>query len=112
MNNRLEIKLWLIHRLTGMVLGLFVLIHLITMIIVIQGGVSGEEIIGRTHGNYLLGLYYSLFVISAALHGSIGLRTVAKEVLAWHGPWLNLMTLMFCSLLCFIGLAAVKGLVL
>jgi fumarate reductase subunit C len=112
MSSRLEVKLWLAHRLTGMVLGLFVVVHLITMISVIQGGLSAGEIMERTGGNYLIGLFYGLFVIAAAVHGSIGLRTVAREVLNWSGASLNVVILGFCALLCVMGLTAVKGLVL
>ncbi len=112
MNSRLEIKLWLAHRLTGMALGLFVVIHLITMIVVIQGGLSAAEIMERTSSNILVGIFYALFVIAAAIHGSIGLRTVAQEVLNWRGASLNVVILAFFALLCVMGLAAIKGLVL
>lgn len=112
MNSRLEIKLWLIHRLSAMVLGLFVVIHLVTMIVAIQGGLTAEEIMARTQGSYLIGSFYLVFIVAAALHGSIGLRTVAQEVVGWKGPSLNLMTAVFCLLLCVIGFTAIKGLVL
>ncbi|MFT5720133.1 MAG: fumarate reductase subunit C [Motiliproteus sp.] len=112
MNSRLEIKLWLIHRLSAMVLGLFVVIHLVTMIVVIQGGLSSEEIMTRTQGSYLIGSFYLAFIIAAALHGSIGLRTVAQEVIGWKGTSLNVAAAGFCVLLCIIGFSAIKGLVL
>lgn len=112
MNNRLEIKLWLAHRLTGMALGLFVVIHLITMIIVIQGGLSAAEIMERTSSNILVALFYGLFVVAAAMHGSIGLRTVAQEVLNWKGPSLDLVLFIFFALLCVLGVIAIIGLVL
>lgn len=112
MTNRLEIKLWLAHRLTGMALGLFVIIHLITMIVVIQGGLSAAEIMERTSSNILVVIFYGLFVIAAAIHGSLGLRTVAQEVLSWRGASLNFVILVFCALLCVLGMVAIKGLVL
>lgn len=111
MTSRLEVKLWLAHRLTGMALGLFVVIHLITMIVVIQRGLSADEIMARTSSNLLVVIFYGLFVIAAAIHGSIGLRTVAQEVLKWRGASLNLIVLLFCGLLCVMGMAAIKGLV-
>ena len=106
------IRLWLIHRMTGMLLGFFVIIHLVTMILAIQGGLTAREILERTSGNWLLGIFYGVFAIAAALHGSIGLRTVAQEVIGWRGVSLNAATGFFCLLLIAIGLAAVKGLVL
>lgn len=112
MNNRLEIKLWLAHRLSAMALGLFVVIHLITMIVVIQGGLSAAEIMERTSSNILVALFYGLFVIASAIHGSIGLRTVAQEVLSWRGASLDLVIFIFFALLCVMGLVAIIGLVL
>lgn len=110
MSQRLEVKLWLAHRLTGMALGLFVTIHLITMIIVIQGGISAGEIMQRTSSNALIPLFYGLFVIASAIHGSIGLRTVALEVLKWKGKSLDMVIIGFFLLLCFMGMAAIRGL--
>ena len=112
MNNRLEIKLWLAHRLTGMALGLFVIIHLITIITVIQGGLSAAEIMERTNSNFIVAVFYGLFVIAAAVHSAIGLRTVAQEVLKWNGISLNVVILTFFSFLCVVGMAAIIGLVL
>lgn len=111
MNGRLEVKLWLAHRITGMALGVFVVIHLITVVSVIEGGLSASEIMQRTSGNLLMGIYYGLFVIAAAVHASIGLRTVAQEVLHWSGSRLDYVMLAFFVLLCAIGMAAIKGLV-
>lgn len=111
MNNRLEIKLWLAHRLTGMALGLFVIIHLVTILVVIKGGLSAAEIMERTSSNFIVTIYYGLFVIAAAVHSAIGLRTVAHEVLNWKGFTLNVMTLIFFAFLCVVGMAAIIGLV-
>jgi succinate dehydrogenase subunit C len=110
MNNSLSIKLWLIQRLSGMLVGLFVVIHLVTMILTIQGGLTAREILDRTSGNWPLGVFYGLFATGAAVHGSLGLRTVAQEVIGWRGASLNIAVGSFCILLSALGLAAVKGL--
>lgn len=112
MNQRTEFKLWLAHRLSGMLLGLFVVIHITGMIIAIQGGLSASEILQRTSGNYLLGLFYSLFTLAAATHSVIGLRTVAREVMGWQGIGANLALAVFFLMLCITGISAVGGLVL
>lgn len=111
MNNRLEIKLWLAHRLTGMALGLFVIIHLVTILVVIKGGLSAAEVMERTSRNFIVAIFYGLFVIAAAVHSAIGLRTVAHEVLHWKRSTLNVMTLIFFAFLCVVGIAAIIGLV-
>lgn len=111
MNNRLEIKLWLAHRLTGMALGLFVIIHLVTILVVIKGGLSAAEVMERTSSNFIVAIFYGLFVIAAAVHSAIGLRTVAYEVLNWKRSTLNVMALIFFAFLCVVGIAAIIGLV-
>ncbi|MBU2966759.1 hypothetical protein Q4508_10420 [Amphritea sp. 2_MG-2023] len=112
MSNRIEFKLWLAHRLSGMALGLFVVVHLAGMIIAIQGGLSSAEILQRTSGNYALGVFYSLFTIAAATHSTIGLRTVAREVIGWSGISANFFLIIFFLFLCAMGISAVGGLVL
>ena len=112
MSDRLEFKLWLAHRLTGMLLGVFVVIHLVGMIIAIQGGLSSAEILSRTQNNYILGIYYCLFTIAAAMHSSIGLRTVTREVFGWKGRITS--SVLFCLFLgqSIVGISAIVGLVL
>jgi len=112
MSDRLAIKLWLIQRFSGMLLGLFVLLHLATMIYAIQGGLTADEILGRTKDNWLMAGWYSVFVITAAVHGSIGLRTVAQEVIGWRTTSLDWFIGLFCILLSGVGLLAVMGLLL
>jgi len=112
MKDSFAIKLWLIQRVSGMLLGIFVVIHLVTMIVAIQGGLTAKEILERTSGNWLLGGFYSVFVITAALHGSVGLRTVAQETTGWRGVSLDAAVGLFCLLLVVIGLSAIRGLVL
>lgn len=112
MSSRTEFKLWLAHRISGMALGFFVVAHLTGMIIAIQGGLSSAEILSRTSGNYALGLFYSLFAIAAATHGTIGLRTVAREVLGWTGKSANTCLMVFFLGLSVLGISAVGGLVL
>jgi fumarate reductase subunit C len=112
MSNRIEFKLWLLHRISAMVLGLFVVVHIIGMIIAIQGGLSSAEILQRTSGNYAMGVFYALFTVAAAVHASIGLRTVAFEVLGWRGAGVNRVLTAFFLVLCVTGISAVGGLVL
>jgi len=71
--------LFLIQRLTALLLAPLVIIHLILIFYAVNGGLSAEEILGRTRGNYGWGLFYTLFVIAAALHAPIGIRNVLIE---------------------------------
>jgi fumarate reductase subunit C len=68
-----------LQRLSAAVLAPLVLIHIIGMIIAIQGGISAEEILGRTQGSWLWGGFYGLFVIAAGIHISVGLNNILSE---------------------------------
>jgi fumarate reductase subunit C len=70
------------QRITALLMGPFVLGHIAVMIYAIQGGVTAEEILGRTQGSVLWFAFYGLFVVAVSIHGAIGLRVIAHE---WGG---------------------------
>ncbi|MEL7259321.1 MAG: succinate dehydrogenase [Pseudomonadota bacterium] len=78
----LTLRLYMLQRITALLMAPLVVGHLAVMIYAIQGGLSAEEILGRTQGSVAWFLFYGLFVIAVAVHGAIGLRTVAHE---WGG---------------------------
>jgi succinate dehydrogenase hydrophobic anchor subunit len=51
MSGVLQAKLWYAQRISAMVLGLCVAIHLLIIFYAIRGGLSAQEILGRTQGN-------------------------------------------------------------
>lgn len=70
------------QRISALVMVPLVFGHLAVMIYAIQGGLSSEEILGRTQGSVFWFLFYGLFVLAVSVHASIGLRTVLGE---WAG---------------------------
>lgn len=76
---------WWWQRVSAMALALCVTVHLVTMIIVVHGGLSAAAIVQRLNGNLAWGAFYSFFVLAAAVHVPIGLRRVAEEWLGWRG---------------------------
>ena len=78
----LTLRLYMLQRITALLMAPLVLGHLALMIYAIQGGLSAAEILGRTQGSVLWFLLYGTFVIAVALHGAIGLRAIAHE---WGG---------------------------
>jgi len=71
--------LYIAQRATAFVLAFAVTIHLVTIIYAIRGGLTAGEILARTHGNrWFLG-FYLIFVLAAAIHAPIGLRSVLRE---------------------------------
>src|SRR5258705_11654285 len=85
MKPRREVALWVAQRVTAVVLALCVIVHLVTIIYAVRGGLTAAEILGRTRGNVAWATFYVIFVIAAAVHGAIGLRTVAAEWLGFRG---------------------------
>lgn len=71
--------MYVLQRLTAMILAPLVLVHLGMMIYAVRGGLSAEEILGRTQDSLLWAAFYGLFVVAAATHGAIGLRFIVAE---------------------------------
>lgn len=70
---------YLLQRGTAFVMAPLVLVHLIVIVIAVQGGLSAEEILARTRGSMAWGAFYGLFVLAASIHAGIGLQTVLRE---------------------------------
>ncbi len=107
---RAQVRLWLVQRLSGAVLAAAVVVHLLTMVYAMKEGLSAAEILSRTRGNMGWLVFYSVFVIAAALHAPIGLRTVLTEVLPISRRGIDGMVSVFGLILLVIGLRAVIGL--
>jgi fumarate reductase subunit C len=107
-----ETRLWLAQRASAAVLALCVLVHLATMIIAVNGGLTAADILGRTHGNRAWGAFYAVFVAAVAIHAPIGLRTIASEWLRWRGRGADACCLVVGVALFVIGIRAVAAVVL
>lgn len=104
---RFDAFLWVVQRVTAAFLGLFVLVHLVTILYAVRGGLSASEILARTHSSLAIPLFYALFVVAASVHGAIGLRTVAAEWLSWRGRSADLAFVLVGLALLALGLRAV-----
>jgi len=107
-----EARLYMLQRLSAMVLAPLVLVHLVTILIAVRGGLSAGEILARTQGSALWGAFYGLFVVAVAVHASIGLRTIAGEWLRLDARRLNVFALAVFVLLLLLGGRAVAAVVL
>src|SRR4051812_14057936 len=98
--------LYLAQRGTAFVLAVAVTVHLVTIIYAVRGGLTAGEILARTHGNpWFLGFYLA-FVVAAAIHAPIGLRSILREWAKWRDRSLDLATIAFSALLLVLGLRA------
>ena len=112
MSYRSQTTLWLGQRASAAVLALCVVVHLATIVYAVRGGLSAEEITARIHGNPAWLAFYSLFVLAAAVHVPIGLRTIAIEWLHWRGRSRDVALMIFSLLLVWLGLRAALALFL
>jgi fumarate reductase subunit C len=111
MSARHETRLWVAQRATAMVLAACVAVHLVTIVTAVRGGLTAAEILGRTHGSIAWGAFYTVFVLAVAVHGSIGLRTIAAEWLGLRGRAAEAATVAVAIGLAFMGLRAVVAVI-
>lgn len=93
-------------------LALCVVVHLVTMIVAVNGGITAAEILSRTRGNPAWAAFYTLFVVAVSIHAPIGLRTIGSEWLHWRGRGADLCWLVVGVALFAIGIRAVAAVVL
>mgnify|MGYP000019206872 CR=1 FL=1 len=105
----LDLRLYMLQRMSALFMGPFVLVHIAVMIHAIQGGLSTAEILGRTQGSIFWFLFYSTFVIAASVHSAIGLRVIVHEVLGMKGFALSTLTWSICLILLYMGGRAVTA---
>ena len=105
----LDVRLYLLQRITALLMAPFVLVHIGVMIYAVQGGLSAGEILSRTQGSLFWMLFYGGFVIAAGIHATIGLRTIFFEWLGLRGLFLTLFSWGIGALLIIMGLNAVRA---
>ncbi len=105
------VRLYLLQRITAMIMVPLVFGHRGMMIYAVQGGLSTAEILARTQGNMLWGIFYASFVVAASLHAAIGLRVIAFEFFGFGKSILNTVTNVVAIGFSVLGLRAVWAVV-
>jgi fumarate reductase subunit C len=106
------VRLYVWQRMTAALMVPLIVVHLIVIIYATNRGLSAAEILGRTRGSVVWGLYYGTFVAAASIHGGIGVRGVAREWLGWRDKALDRLMWIFGAILLILGLRAVAAVVL
>ena len=104
----LQAKLWYAQRISAMVLGLCVSIHLVIIFYAIRGGLTAEEILGRTQGNIAFAIFYEIFVLACFVHAPIGLANILEETCC-KGLVSKALSWILGALIITLGTAAVIG---
>ncbi len=103
----LNLKLYVLQRITALIMAPLVLVHIVLMIYAVQGGLSAAEILGRTQGSLLWTLFYGSFVLAVSIHAAIGLRVIVFETLKIKDTALSLFTWITALALLYMGGRAV-----
>ncbi len=107
----METRLFALQRFSAMLLAPLVVVHLGLILYAVRGGLTADEILGRTQGSIGWALFYGLFVLAASVHAPIGVRNVLKEWTAWRGRSLEIAMLVLAAALLVSGLRAVWAVV-
>jgi fumarate reductase subunit C len=109
MSRQHEVRLWVAQRATAVVLAFCVLVHLVTIVYAVRTGLGAAEILSRTRGSIAWASFYVIFVLAVAVHGAIGLRTIAAEWLGLRGAALEFAVTVVGLALTIAGLRAVAA---
>jgi fumarate reductase subunit C len=108
---RREAALWVAQRGTAAVLAICVVVHLATIVYAVRNGLSAGEILARTRGSVGWAAFYTVFVLASAIHGAIGVRTIAAEWLRFRGDAAEAVMTLAGLALTLLGLRAVYAVV-
>lgn len=108
----LNLRLYLLQRITAMIMAPLVLGHLAVMVYAIQGGLSADDILSRTQGSLTWAVFYGLFVLAVSVHGAIGLRVIVHEWIGLRGAALGFLTWGSFAMLAIMGGRAVMAVTL
>ena len=88
----LGFRLYMLQRISALIMAPLTLGHIAVMIYAVQGGLSTAEILGRTQGSILWFLFYGTFVLAVSVHASIGIRVITSEMSRLRGVALDVYT--------------------
>jgi len=103
----MENLLFVAQRVSALVMGPFVLVHLGLILYAVRGGLSAAEILQRTQGSFAWMAFYGVFVVSVAVHAPIGVRKVLIEWTRLGRKTVGALCAVFGLALLALGLRAV-----
>ncbi len=107
----MTLRLYLLQRLTAALMVPLIAGHLATIIYATHNGLSAADILSRTRGSLTWTAFYGLFVALAAVHASIGVRSVAADWTRLRGGALTLVMWGFGLLLALLGARAIYAVI-
>jgi|SRR5436309_15974760 len=108
----MNVRLYVTQRLTAAIMVPLVTVHLMVIFYASRHGLTAAEVLARTRGSLAWALFYGVFVVAAAIHAPIGIRTVLTEWSPLGGRSVDLVAVGIGLLLLVLGLRAVAAVVL
>lgn len=100
--------LFYIQRLSGGIVAICLVVHLIAIFNAIQGGLTVAEMQQRLQGSEFWFSLYSIFIVGAVIHASIGLRNILTEMFALSSIVVHAVLLVYLGISVYLGLQAVQ----
>ena len=104
-----DLFVFVIQRVTGALLALLLIIHLITIMYAVQGEISVSEIIGRVRGNIAWIIFYGVFIVTVVVHATIGLRNILTEMTSLNRRLIDLTVTLYAAFTLVLGAEAIKA---
>ena len=108
----MNVRLYLWQRLTAAVMAPLLLVHIAVIFYATRQGLTASDILMRTRGSIAWAAFYGAFVAAAAVHASIGIRSVLIEWTGLTRTTAGLASLGFGAALLVLGGRAVVAVVL
>ena len=105
----MEQRLFVLQRLSAMVLAPLVIVHLVVILYAVRSGLSAGAILARTQGNWGWIAFYGLFVVAVAIHVPIGMRNILVEWASMKRGAAGVVAAVFGMVLLLMGLRAVAA---
>jgi fumarate reductase subunit C len=108
----MNVRLYVWQRLTAAVMAPLVLVHVVVIFYATRKGLSAADILARTRGSITWASFYGAFVVAAAIHATIGVRSVLTEWSPLRDRAAGMLAGVFGVLLFLLGARAVVAVVL
>ena len=109
MSTRAQVVLWVAQRACAAVLALCVLVHLVTIVYAVHGGLTAAEILGAHARQRRLGRVLRAVRARGRVHAPIGLRNVLQRMAALARTLARCCAAALRRLLAWAGMRAVVG---
>jgi fumarate reductase subunit C len=108
----MSLTLYVWQRLTAAIMTPMIVVHIAVIFYATRHGVTAADILGRVRGNIGWGAFYTVFVMAASIHATVGIRNVLTEWSRLDDRRALITASGFGVVLLGLGLRAVGGLVL